>query len=62
MLRIVTLFSFLIFTSVSQAQTGTRKVLFIGIDGCRWDALQAADAPNLDNLLNNSVYSSDGLT
>jgi hypothetical protein len=62
MLRIVTLLSFLILSSVSHAQSGTRKVLFIGIDGCRWDALQAADAPNLDNLLNNSVYSSNGLT
>ncbi|HEY2895340.1 MAG TPA: hypothetical protein VGJ16_14040, partial [Pirellulales bacterium] len=26
----------------------TKKVLFIGIDGCRFDAVQAANAPNLD--------------
>lgn len=49
-------------SSVLLSQSSSRKLLFIGIDGCRWDALQAADAPNLDNLLNNSVYSSNGLT
>jgi len=27
------------------------KVLFIGIDGCRWDAVQAANTPQLDALI-----------
>jgi arylsulfatase A-like enzyme len=27
-----------------------RKVLIFGIDGCRWDAVQAARAPNFDRL------------
>ena len=62
MLRIITLLAFFLTSFISYAQGDTRKVLFIGIDGCRWDAMQAANAPNLDNLLNNSVYSSNGLT
>lgn len=28
-----------------------KKVLFIGIDGTRWDALEAADTPNIDQLI-----------
>lgn len=28
------------------------KVLFIGIDGCRFDALKASDTPRLDSLIN----------
>ncbi len=35
----------------------TKKVLIIGIDGCRPDALQAANTPNMDALLTNAVYS-----
>lgn len=34
-----------------------RKVLIIGIDGCRPDALMAANTPNIDQLLNNGTYS-----
>ncbi|MBX7164953.1 MAG: alkaline phosphatase family protein [Pirellulales bacterium] len=37
--------------SFAAAESPARKVLFIGIDGCRFDALQAADAPNLDRLI-----------
>lgn len=33
------------------------KVLFIGWDGVRSDALQAASTPNLDSLLTQSIYS-----
>lgn len=40
----------------------THKVLLIGIDGCRWDAVVAANAPAIDNLLNNAIYSDNGLT
>ncbi len=52
---------FIILTMNVFSQTLTRKVLFIGIDGCRWDALQIANAPAIDNLLNDAVYSGDGL-
>jgi predicted AlkP superfamily pyrophosphatase or phosphodiesterase len=34
-----------------------KRVLVIGIDGCRSDALQAANTPNLDKLIANSRYS-----
>ena len=40
----------------------TRKVLFIGVDGCRWDALVAANTPAIDNLLSTAKYSGNGLT
>lgn len=36
-----------------------RKVLLIGIDGTRSDALQQANTPNIDNLLAGSLYSFD---
>lgn len=32
------------------------KILFIGWDGVRSDALQAADTPNLDSLISSSIY------
>ncbi|MBC7885963.1 MAG: alkaline phosphatase family protein [Saprospiraceae bacterium] len=35
----------------------TKKVLIIGIDGCRPDALMQANIPNIDILLDNSIYS-----
>ncbi len=38
-----------------------KKVLIIGIDGCRPDALQIANTPNIDNLINNGIYSPDAL-
>ncbi len=36
-----------------------RKVLLIGIDGCRSDALQQANTPTIDSLLGTSLYSND---
>lgn len=36
-----------------------RKVLFIGIDGVRSDALQAANTPNLDSLIATGAYTYD---
>ncbi|MFD1614204.1 alkaline phosphatase family protein [Gelatiniphilus marinus] len=33
------------------------KVLILGIDGCRPDALLAAKTPHLDNLWKNGAYS-----
>jgi len=41
-----------------QAQTGTvNKVLIIGVDGCRPDALLMAETPNMDALWKNGAYS-----
>ncbi len=36
-----------------------RKVLLLGIDGCRSDAFQQANTPNIDALLPNSLYCYD---
>ena len=38
-----------------------RKVLVVGIDGCRPDAIAASATPNLDNLIENGLYSPDAL-
>lgn len=38
-----------------------RKVLFIGIDGCRSDVLMASNTPAIHNLVTNATYSLDGL-
>jgi len=39
-----------------------KKILFIGIDGCRWDAIEAANTPAIHALLPNSIHSQFGLT
>ncbi|PIF43886.1 putative secreted protein (Por secretion system target) [Chryseobacterium sp. 52] len=39
----------------------TKKVLFIGIDGCRADVMMSSPIPNIQNLVNQSIYSVDGL-
>ncbi len=38
-----------------------KKAMIIGIDGCRPDALQIANTPQMDSLLVNSLYSYDAL-
>ncbi len=38
-----------------------KKVLMIGIDGCRPDALAQAYTPNIDSLINTGIYSSNAL-
>ncbi|SHE50816.1 LamG-like jellyroll fold domain-containing protein [Chryseobacterium vrystaatense] len=38
-----------------------KKVLFIGIDGCRADVMMSSNIPNIQNLVNQSIYSLDGL-
>ncbi len=37
----------------------TKKVLLLGIDGCRFDAIQAAEAPHLDRLMAEGCYDAD---
>ena len=43
------------------SQTPSSRVLVIGIDGVRSDALTAANSPNLDALMSAGVYSPDAL-
>ena len=42
------------------AQT-TKKVLIIGMDGCRADALELANTPTIDNLITNGIFSPEAL-
>jgi len=56
---ITSLFLFLISLSL-QAQDN-KKVLFIGIDGTRPDALAFANTPHLDALIAEGIYTPDGL-
>lgn len=49
------------FSIVSSAQTNQRKLLFIGIDGCRADVLMSSNTPNVHSLLDHAVYSTEGL-
>ena len=60
MKRILNTALFLCFSFFISAQT-VNKVLIIGIDGCRTDALQTATTPNINNLISTSVYSMDAL-
>ncbi len=39
----------------------TKKVLFIGIDGCRPDIMMSVNTPNIHSLISQSIYSLDGL-
>uniref|UniRef100_A0A7C2NYU3 Nucleotide pyrophosphatase n=1 Tax=Schlesneria paludicola TaxID=360056 RepID=A0A7C2NYU3_9PLAN len=42
-------------TSVAAAEP-VPKVLFLGIDGCRWDAVEAANTPHLDRLVRDGYF------
>jgi len=46
-------------TPTTDSNGKTKKVLIIGIDGCRPDVLDFANTPHLDNLINNGTYSLD---
>ena len=45
--------------SVSLLNGQNKKLLFIGIDGCRPDALTQAQTPNIDGLIKNGIYIND---
>ncbi|HAY71189.1 MAG TPA: hypothetical protein DCX89_04805 [Saprospirales bacterium] len=62
MIRIllITLISF--YWQCSFTQGSDRKLLFIGMDGCRWDALETAATPALDELQSHAITNIDGLT
>lgn len=42
---------------VLTAAEPAKKVLYIGIDGTRFDAIEKADTPNLDALMKNGIHS-----
>lgn len=52
---------FLLFPFIALSQQNIKKVLIIGIDGCRADALELANTPVIDNLIQNGIYSPDAL-
>lgn len=56
-----TIIAILVLSSFINVDAQTPKVLLIGIDGCRPDALQAASTPNMDALISNATYSYDAL-
>jgi hypothetical protein len=49
----------MLLTVSAATATQKRKVLLIGIDGCRSDALQLANTPNLDSLIAHGAYTYD---
>lgn len=55
------LFSVLVM-SAAMMSAQTKKVLFIGIDGCRPDVMMSVNTPNIQALLPHAVYSLDALT
>ena len=50
------LISILAVLVISQMSFSQNKVLIIGIDGCRADALEKAHTPNLDSLKKSGIY------
>ena len=39
-----------------------KKILFIGLDGCRSDALNVADTPNIDSFIENGLIIENALS
>src|SRR5262245_47107526 len=54
---VITLFSFAFCLGLEAAETARPKVLYIGIDGTRFDAIEKADTPHLDELVKDGIYS-----
>lgn len=59
MKRLQLLALFLLMGSAAAIASQKRKVMFIGIDGVRSDALQAANTPYLDSLIAHGSYTYD---
>lgn len=49
-------------TTAPDVNTVKRKVLIIGISGCRGDVMPTANTPNINALLPHAIYSFDALT
>jgi hypothetical protein len=58
----IALLIFLALASVVRAEDARKKVLVIGIDGCRPDALLAAKAPHHHGLIKNGAFSDKAQT
>jgi glyoxylase-like metal-dependent hydrolase (beta-lactamase superfamily II) len=48
-------------SAFAHANSPEKKVLLIGIDGCRFDALRAADTPHFDALIDTGAYDDETL-
>jgi hypothetical protein len=53
------LLTFITLISVELSASQKKKVLFIGIDGCRSDALQMANVPNIDSFIAHGFFTWD---
>ncbi len=51
MLRSIALIALSFISTAGWSTEPVKKVIFIGIDGTRWDALEAAETPNMDALM-----------
>ncbi len=51
MLRTVAVIILACVTTAGWSAEPVKKVIFIGVDGTRWDALEAAETPNIDRLI-----------
>lgn len=60
--RLAILCVLLVLASPALAQERAKKALVIGIDGCRPDAMLAADAPHLHALIKNGAFSAQAQT
>lgn len=58
-LKFTSLFTLLLLLAATANASQTRKVLVIGLDGVRSDALQQANTPNLDALIAGGLYTYD---
>jgi len=56
MLRNVYLCVTVCVATLATAAEPVKKVIFFGIDGCRWDAVEAAETPNLDRLVKDGYF------
>jgi hypothetical protein len=56
MLRVVSVCLVLWTAAFASAAEPVKKVMFIGVDGCRWDAVEVADTPHLDRLVKDGYF------
>ena len=54
---VTTLLGVSMFTGTATDKTKKNKIIIIGIDGCRTDAVKRADAPVVHSFIRNGAYS-----
>ena len=59
-MKLLTL-SLIVFLPLAAFSQNAKKVLIIGVDGCRPDAMEVAATPNIDNLISNGLFRPDAL-